>query len=342
MAEPLKSTERRLQVLRAIVEDYVHLREPVGSKALVERHGLDVSAATIRNDMSALEEQGLIVAPHTSSGRIPTEEGYRHFVERIEDVKPLSTAEKRAIRSLLDGADDLDDLAARTVRMLSHLTNQVAVVQLPRADEARVRHLELVLMAPSVVLGVLITSSGAVLQRTEVLGSAADESELARVRDAALTLLQGRPVSESVGLGPSLAALLPPGLHALAEDVAFVLGALAADERPTRVVTAGTANLARASQDFHGDITPVLEALEEQVVLLRLFSELDRDAHGLAVSIGVPDPASPLRGTSLVASGYGPGQAAMIGVLGPTRMDYPGSIAAVRAVARYLSRILAA
>src|SRR6187397_3503167 len=108
--------ERRLAVLRAIVEDYVATEEPVGSKALVERHGLGVSPATIRNDMAALEDEGYIAQPHTSAGRIPTDKGYRLFVDRLSTVKPLSTAERRAVQSFLDGALDIDDIVARTVR----------------------------------------------------------------------------------------------------------------------------------------------------------------------------------------------------------------------------------
>src|SRR5215208_7099706 len=102
--------ERRLAVLRAIVEDYVVTREPVGSKALVDRHGLGVSPATVRNDMAALEEEGLIAQPHTSAGRIPTDKGYRLFVDRLTTVKPLSTPERRAIQSFLVGAADIDDI----------------------------------------------------------------------------------------------------------------------------------------------------------------------------------------------------------------------------------------
>ena len=106
------SEDRRLAVLRAIVEDYVQTREPVGSKALVERHALGVSPATIRNDMAALEEEGLIAQPHTSAGRIPTDKGYRLFVDRLSNVKPLSAPEKKAIATLLDHAVDLDDVTA--------------------------------------------------------------------------------------------------------------------------------------------------------------------------------------------------------------------------------------
>src|SRR5438105_5096666 len=123
--------DRKLEVLRAIVEDYVSTQEPVGSKALVERHNLGVSPATIRNDMAALEDEGYIAQPHTSAGRIPTDKGYRLFVDRLSTVKPLSTAERRAIQSFLDGAIDLDDVLRRSVRLLAQLTRQVAVVQYP-------------------------------------------------------------------------------------------------------------------------------------------------------------------------------------------------------------------
>ena len=124
--------ERKLAVLRAIVEDYVSTTEPVGSKSLVDRHGLDVSPATIRNDMAVLEEQGFIAQPHTSAGRIPTDKGYRLFVDRLSSVKPMSSAERRAIETFLAGAYSLDEVVTRTVRLLAQLTRQVAVVQYPR------------------------------------------------------------------------------------------------------------------------------------------------------------------------------------------------------------------
>ncbi len=151
--------ERRLAVLRAIVEDYVATEEPVGSKALVERHGLGVSPATVRNDMAVLEEEGLIHQPHTSAGRIPTDKGYRLFVDRLTTVRPMSAAEKRAIATFLEGAIDVDDVVRRSVRMLAQLTNQVAVVQYPTLSASTVRHVEVVALAPRRLLVVLILSS---------------------------------------------------------------------------------------------------------------------------------------------------------------------------------------
>src|SRR5690625_1903295 len=130
---------RRMKVLQAIVEDYVASREPVGSKALVDRHNLGVSSATVRNDMADLEDDGLIAAPHTSSGRIPTDKGYRYFVDRISEVRPLSAAERRAVQTLLDNSYDIDDIMASTVQVLSQLTRQVAIIQYPHFDSSVIR-----------------------------------------------------------------------------------------------------------------------------------------------------------------------------------------------------------
>src|SRR3954447_5928528 len=136
--------DRKLEVLRAIVEDYVETQEPVGSKALVERHQLGVSPATVRNDMAVLEEEGYIRQPHTSAGRVPTDAGYRLFVDRLSKVKPLSQAERRAIEGFPLAAAPLDAVLHRPVRLLAQLPRQVAVVQYPSLARSSVRHLELV------------------------------------------------------------------------------------------------------------------------------------------------------------------------------------------------------
>lgn len=335
MSEP-----RKLEVLRAIVEDYVHSREPVGSKALVERHHLGVSSATIRNDMAALEDEGLITAPHTSAGRIPTDKGYRLFVDQISAVKPLSQAERRAIQTLLEGSDDLDDVLERTVRLLSQLTNQVAVVQYPHLSRAMVRHIEFVLLAPRQVLIVLIADTGKVEQRVIDVGQELGDDALAALRTRFLRSLAGTPLSLLPQALPAVVAGCEPVRRHAAQALARALDSLASSTREERMVMAGTANLARSNVDFPLSIGPVLEALEEQVVMLRLLSEMGEDPRGVTVSIGRENPYDGLAEASVVATAYGPGSSAKVGVLGPTRMDYPTTMAAVRAVARYLSRIL--
>lgn len=335
------SDPRKLEVLRAIVEDYVHSREPVGSKALVERHHLGVSSATIRNDMAALEEEGLITAPHTSSGRIPTDKGYRLFVDQICTVKPLSAAERRAIEVLLGGSGDLDDVLERTVRTLAHLTNQVAVVQYPRSANATVRHLEFVSLSPRQALIVLILASGKVEQSVIDVGAAVDDETLTSLRHNFLSALYGITVASLPAAVAQVPVTVPAPLQPLALKLAVSLGQLAGAAREDRIVLAGTANLARSNVDFPLSIGPVLDALEEQVVLLRLLEEMAQDSMGMAVSIGHENPHDALSEASVVATGYGPGEMAKLGVLGPTRMDYPNTMSSVRAVARYLSKILA-
>jgi heat-inducible transcriptional repressor len=337
------SEERRLAVLRAIVEDYVASHEPVGSKALVERHSLGVSPATIRNDMAVLEEEGYIAQPHTSAGRVPTDKGYRLFVDRLSTIKPLSPAERRAIQSLLDSAVDLDDVVDRTVRLLAQLTRQVAVMQYPSLTRSTVRHVELVPIGIGRLLVVLITNTGRVEQR--VVETVADPGDvlLGELRSRLNTATAGRRLSDVA----DVVASMPDAFGAEDQDlVRGVLDALEdslAIEREERIVLAGTANLARVGTDFPQTIGPVLEALEEQVVLLRLLSDMADDPSGVGVLIGHETAHAGLTEASVVASGYGSqGEVvARLGVLGPTRMDYPTTIAAVRAVARYVSRILA-
>ena len=144
-----KVAGRQLEILKAIVDEYVATEEPVGSKTLAERSGLGVSPATIRNEMAVLEDAGLITQPHTSAGRIPTNKGYRVFVDQLAEIKPLSTAERKAIENFLDGATDLDDVISRTVRLLAQVTKQVAVVQYPSLMKAKVRHIEFCLLYTS-------------------------------------------------------------------------------------------------------------------------------------------------------------------------------------------------
>ena len=152
-------SERGLRVLRAIVQDYVETHEPVGSRSIVDRYSFGVSAATIRNDMALLEDEELIAAPHTSSGRVPTDKGYRVFVDHLAQLRPLSVAQRTAIESFLTAPSDLDDLMVRTVRVLTQLTGQVALAQYPSFARAHLTHLELVALAPNRLLIVLVTDA---------------------------------------------------------------------------------------------------------------------------------------------------------------------------------------
>ena len=332
--------DRKLTVLRAIVEDYVSTTEPVGSKSLVDRHHFDVSPATIRNDMAVLEEQGFIAQPHTSAGRIPTDKGYRLFVDRLSSVKPLSAAERRAIETFLAGAYNLDDVVMRTVRLLVQLTRQVAVVQYPSLTRSAIRHIELVPLAPQKLLLVLITDTGRVEQRTVDLPDPWDDASVSHVRAVVNTCLGGHRLSDAAAMVGDLADRIPLAERANANAVLAVLLASLVERSEEKIVFGGAANL--AAHDFCKGLREVLEALEEQVVLMRLLGEATEPAI-LTVRIGAENEVAGLQSASVVSTGYGNTDQplAKLGVLGPTRMDYPGTMGAVRAVARYVGQILA-
>ena len=335
--------ERRLSVLRAIVQDYVATQEPVGSKALVERHRLGVSPATIRNDMAALEEEGLITQPHTSAGRVPTDAGYRMFVDRLAGIKPMTPGEKRAIESFLVGAVDLDDVVQRSVRLLAQLTRQVAIVQYPTLSGSTVRHIELVSLAPNRLLVVLILSTGRVEQRVVDLGvDALADHDLPDLRTKLQRATFGERIADAGAALSRLEEEVPEERRPVARKLADTLVEAMSDHRSDeRVVVGGTANLTRFGDSFDTSLKPLLEALEEHVVLLKLLGEASTSST-VTVRIGHEGPLLELASTSVVASGYGPGadSLAALGIVGPTRMDYPGTMAAVRAVARYVSTIL--
>ncbi|MFT4263792.1 MAG: heat-inducible transcriptional repressor HrcA [Nocardioides sp.] len=334
--------ERRLAVLRAIVEDYVATEVPVGSKSLVERHRLNVSPATVRNDMAVLEEEGYIAQPHTSAGRVPTDKGYRLFVDRLDGVKPLSPAERRAISDFMGGAVDLDDVVQRSVRLLSQLTHQVAVVQYPTLARSTVRHVELIALAPTRVLAVLILSTGRVEQRVVELPGDLDDDALAALRSRINLAAVGQLIADATVALRALPGAAEPALPALTSAIVEALVEAMSDHRSAeRIAIAGASNLARYSDSFETAVRPLLEALEEHVVLLKLMGEASAGGT-VTVRIGAEGPVEHLSSTSVVTTGYGPQDdaLAMLGVIGPTRMDYPGTMAAVRAVARYVSRIL--
>jgi len=333
--------DRKFEVLRAIVADYVSNQEPIGSKALVDKHNLGVSSATVRNDMAALEEEGYIAQPHTSAGRIPTDKGYRVFVDRLSEIKPLSAAERRAIKNFLEGAIDLEDVMRRSVRLLAQLTRQVAIVQYPTLSNSTVRHIEMVSLTPARLMIVLITGSGRVDQRTVDLGDVITEDNVARMRTVLNNALAGEPLTDAATAVAELPEQAPPELSDAMLRVCTVLVESLVEHPEERLVLGGTANLTRHVSDFPGSLRQVLEALEEQVVVLKLLAAA-RGPGALTVRIGEENENEQMRSTSVVSIGYGSDDMLFggMGIVGPTRMDYPTTIAAVRAVANYVGQIL--
>lgn len=325
---------RQLEILRAIVEEYVATQEPVGSRAVSEKHSLGISPATIRNEMVLLEEAGLITQPHTSAGRIPTDKGYRLFVDKLAKVKPLSSPERRAIETFLEGAHDLDDVVMRTVRLLAQVTKQVAVVQYPSLSKSKVRHIEILALTQTRLMLVLITNTGRVEQRVLEITTPLSEAALAELKFKLNSLVQGKQMAD-VALDSLLGGFSSSERTSVALLISYLIE-MSIEKPEEKVVLAGTANLARS--DVGGEIHGVLEALEEQVVLLKLLSDA---GESMRVKIGAEQSEKNLKSTSLVSIGYGGNEGlGALGVIGPTRMDYSNSMSAVQAVARYVGRFL--
>lgn len=321
-------------MLNAIVADYIASQEPVGSKALVERHKLQVSPATIRNDMAALEAEGLIAQQHASSGRIPTEKGYRMFVDSIHEIKPLSVAERSAILNFLERGVDLEDVLRRSVQLLAQLTRQAAVIQLPSLRTSRVKHCEVVALTPTRLLLVMITDLGRVEQRNvELVRPITDVGPLRALLNNALA---DKTMADASAALADLVEHTPSDMRDEMLRCATVLIETLVEAPSDRLILAGTSHLSRISPLS----ASVLEALEEQVVVLKLLSHVQEGE--VNVSIGAEHQDHELQSASIVSTGYGDEDATFgaLGVVGPTYMDYTGTISKVSAVAQYVSRVL--
>lgn len=361
---------RRMLVLRAVVEDYIRSQEPVGSTSLTRDHDLGVSSATIRNDMAALEDEGYLIQPHTSAGRVPTEKGYRYFVDRLATVVPLSEAQRRGINSFLSGSVSLKDALQRSARLLSEITGQVAVVTSPSLAKATLRHVEMVPVAMTTLLAVVITDTGRVAQHGLTIASMPAVDEINRLSNTVNEQCVGLSLSKSAETVRSIAASAGyESVRGVADALADAFESMALDERANELYMSGTSHLAHSRSLT--DLAPLFDALEEQVVLMKLMSNLSEEtnASGVGVAIGSEMHTPGLLHASVVSSGYGrSGEAgepagndpvgepetesetesqtndmepiAFVGSIGPTHMDYAATMAAVRAVARYLTAFL--
>jgi heat-inducible transcriptional repressor len=332
--------ERKFAVLRAIIEDYVATQEPIGSKSIVERHRLKVSPATVRNEMAVLEDEGYIVQPHTSAGRIPTDKGYRTFVNRLNEVRALSTAESKAITQVLQGAVDLDDVMQKTVKLLAQLTGQVSVIQYPILSNSVVKHIDLIAVTESRIMIVLVANSGRLEQATVELPKPLSLDTLDALRLKLKSTINDKKFSDVSTLISNFSKTANPVEVKSVEIIVEKINNLAMESGDQKVMVGGAGNLARLDPDFSKNLLPVLDEIEENVVVLKLLGEMS-SSDDIFVRIGHENKASNLHSASIVATGYSSGDSlSKLGIVGPTRMDYPGTMAAVGAVARYLGRIL--
>lgn len=333
--------ERRHFVLRALIEEYIRSGEPVGSRHLVERHAISCSSATVRNELVALEESGYVYQPHVSSGRIPTDAGYRAFVNGLlegGDQPPDIDHEQVQLRRH-ELASEVDDLMRRTSVVLSHLTHYVAVVLAPTVSLARIRRVDLLLMSPRRALVVLITATGQVVNRHIELPEDMLPQRLAEAEYELNARLCGKRATEVRAVLESAEGKVRLDvLYAIVADE--IVGCLQEADRD-RLYHVGVPELLALPEFAESSrLRPLIGLLEDGLAMLETLSEV-MNAGGMTVRIGSENTRSELGEMSLVATSYAANDAdGIIGVIGPTRMDYPRTIAAVRGAAGRLSDAL--
>lgn len=336
--DPVELDDRKAAILRAVVEEYVETAQPVGSQTIARSNALQVSSATVRNDMTVLEREGYLVQPHTSAGRVPTDLGYRYFVDHFAAEGPLPAVQRRAVADFFDSAHQaLEDLLTETSQLLSRVSHHAALVVGPEADTARVRSVQLVPMQPGVALLIVVLSTGAVHKDVLQVDPDTGEDDIhaagaaldAELRDHEWARLPATPRTQA----PVVDAVVGVAHQALTD---------ADPEQHDSLYIGGVSRLAAEQQAFETAerAARLLEVLEHQVVVVSLVRELlDR---GLSVSIGSENRVDELRDCAIVLAPYEVDRrpAGIIGVLGPTRMDYRHALAAVAAVSQQLGRHL--
>ena len=321
--------DRKTAILSAVVHEYISTAQPVGSSHLVDAPGVGVSSATVRNELAQLEQEGFLVQPHTSAGRIPTDKGYRYFVDNLTTPGPLDSAQTAQIGDFFTAAHGrLEEMLHQTSDLLANLTNSTSLVVGPTPAEVEVRSVQLVPLSSTHATVVVVFSNGAVESSTIELSDGCDDERLA---DAAVVLahnLVGKKLSEVTTIdgveNDSVAALA-----AMARDAVFQVSS------DDHVYVGGTSSVA-ASFDAVEVVRNILHTLEQQFVVVSLVRDvLDR---GMSVAIGGEHGVEPLAACSIVVSpvvveGEHVGS---VGVLGPTRMNYPQALATVGLVSERL------
>lgn len=330
--------DRKAAILRAIVEEYIETAQPVGSQTVARSGTLGVSSATVRNDMTVLEREGYLVQPHTSAGRIPTDLGYRYFVDHLIKQRALPAAERRAVSEFFASAHRaLEDLLHETSQLLSRVTDHAAVVVGPPHDVAQVRTVQLVPLHPGVVVAVAVLSNGGVIKHTVQLSSEPDETRVGTASSVLNGQLAGSPLNDPAEIPSSGDVEVDQIIEATRNGFLEHLTATGAE----LLYVGGTSRLAAEQSFATADrAARLLELLEHQVVVVALVRNLLDQ--GVNVSIGAENEIDELRDCAIVLAPYEvEGEVAgTVGILGPTRMDYRQALGAVSAVSDQLGRLL--
>ncbi|HJW89845.1 MAG TPA: heat-inducible transcriptional repressor HrcA [Anaerolineales bacterium] len=334
-------SERQKLILALVIRDYIETAQSVGSRRLVERYGLDISPATVRNEMSALTEAGYLRQPHTSAGREPTEEGYRYFVRQLMGETDLSVNTQRTItHQFYQAGHDVDQWMRLAASVLAHQSQGASMVTAPHPEQARFKHLELIGTVGRQVLMVLVMTGGEVRQQVLALAEPVPQEQLSIAGKKITTCCQGMDGDEINALIPQMDTLEQDVLKLTVEEMnrsSAVLGG--------EVYRDGLANVLAEPEFAEANVARrALRVFEERSFLEEVLTRtiLTSGVGGVQVLIGGEDTWEELRNCSMVLARYGVSGLATgtLGVLGPIRMPYSRTISTVRFVARLLSEMV--
>jgi len=340
-------SDRNMAVLQAIIEDFIATNEPVSSKAIVEKHHFGVSSATIRNDMAQLEEEGYIAAPHTSSGRIPTDKGYRVFVDQLLQAEAVAVEIKKNLAELnrifsktLDQLTDLDERLQTSAQLLAKATGEAAVVQYPNLKSVSVTAIELVSISENRVLILLVTDSERIQQHVVLLKKNLSATNLTSIKQKISKELSGKSVENLVEKLSSLVKSFAPEFR---DNVAVIVSGIALlldANKQDKIAFAGAANLLRNEEQFSGSLANLLKTFDEQSEIWQVLNSWQLEEAKPKAIIGSEHSIFELSNSSLLFSGYSSQgtEVAKVAVVGPTRMNYPRNFAAVLALSKLLSK----
>lgn len=325
--------ERKAAILRAVIEEYIDTAQPVGSSAVAAAADVGVSAATVRNDMSMLETEGYLSQPHTSAGRVPTEKGYRHFVDNLGRAELPGIERRRVSTFFSEMQGEIENVMRDTAGLLTRLTDYAAVVVDESEDAVSVRSIQLVPLTDSLALAVVVFANGQISKHNVELPDSTTDADIERATAVLREVFDGRSLSDPQNVQPSGNPTVDAVIDQALRSVTDLGGGL------ERVYVDGASRVANAFEAVDS-VAKVLTILEQQLVVVSLLADVV--GRGLDVAIGSETGVAPLADCSLVVSPYqiDGEHAGSIAVLGPTRMNYHQALSAVAAVSRQLGNRL--
>lgn len=340
-------SQRKQQILRVLVEEYIHTATPVASETLVRKYGLRFSSATVRHELAGLEEANLIFQPHTSAGRVPTDLGYRYFVEHLMRESTLSLDEQRLIRhQFYQVQDQLDQWVRLTASVMARLLHSAAIMTPPRSSEGRLKHFEVLSVTDLSAHMVLVLVDGTVKQQRLLFETATQQEELSAMAVRLNALFEDK---NAVEINEMLATHdLSPVEHLIANTIVRileqhedVLGDIFYREGVANILEQPEYSRIGTEEVRNERVRNVIEVLEQNRLLPALASHL-RSSDGVQVIIGGENQWDEMKDVSLVVARYGQeGRVGgLLGVIGPTRMQYDRAIAVVRYMANVMSELL--